>query len=253
MADLTLHDLNVSVGGKSLITDVGATAPAAAITAIVGPNGAGKSTLLKAAAALIPATGEARANGAALARLSPIERARTISYLPQHHDFAWAIPVRDMVALGRYAFGSAMTAQPERDVEAVLEECGIAALADRPVDRLSGGERALAAMARVLHADAPIMLLDEPVAALDIGRQYQLMNLLKARAERGTTIVMVLHDLALAAQYADRIWGLSDGRLVSDTANKPEHIGQFAAKFLGKAPHWTGVGDPCPTPFFTPD
>jgi iron complex transport system ATP-binding protein len=240
MADLILDSLSVTVGGKTLLHPLSAALPPGRIVAVVGANGAGKSTLLRAIAALVPAGGSARLDDQTLATLSPSARARMLAYLPQSHDAAWSMPVRDMVALGRYAYGEpARSPEVSAAVDAVLVQCGIADLADRPIDRLSGGEQAMAALARVLVTGCPLLLLDEPVAALDIGRQYQLLEQLSTLAATGRTLMIILHDLALVSQFADRILWLDQGRLVADTANSRAAIDTHAAPLLGRAPSWT--------------
>lgn len=240
MTELILNRLSVAVPGRTLLHPTDATIAPGHFVAVVGANGAGKSTLLRAIAALTPTGGTAHFGDAALGTLSPVERARLVGYLPQAHDFAWALPVRDMVALGLYAFGDAH-AGGSGAVDAMLAQCGISDLADCPVDRLSGGERALAAFARVLIAEPPLLLLDEPAAALDIGRQYQLLEQLSACAAAGRTVIVVLHDLALVSQFSDRILWIDGGSLVADTPNDPEAIDPHARRLLGRAPSWTAT------------
>lgn len=241
MTDLVLDRLAVTSGGKPRLHPLSATIHPGRFVAVVGPNGAGKSTLLRAIAALVMAQGLAQYDDQLLAALPPRERARIIGYLPQAHDAAWSMPVRDMVALGQYAFGGARpAAQLALAVDEMLAACGIADLADRPIDRLSGGEQALAGLARVLVTGCPVLLLDEPVAALDIGRQYQVLEQLASLAAGGRTLLVVLHDLALVSQFADRILWLDSGRLVADTPNSRAAFDEHAFRLLGRTPHWTG-------------
>lgn len=239
MADLILDKLAVTTGGKTLLHPLSTVLAPGHIVAVVGANGAGKSTLLRAIAALVPTSGSACFGEQPLSTLSPGQRARTVAYLPQSHDAAWSMPVRDMVALGRYAYGEA-TDNPDvtTAVDEILALCGISALADRPIDRLSGGEQAMAALARVLVTGCPLLLLDEPVAALDIGRQYQLLEQLSALAASGRTLLVVLHDLALVSQFANRILWLDQGQLVADTSSSRAAIDVHAARLLGRAPQW---------------
>jgi iron complex transport system ATP-binding protein len=239
MADLILDNLSVTTGGKTLLHPLSTILSPGRIVAVVGANGAGKSTLLRAIAALVPTIGSARFGEQSLSTLSPSQRARVIAYLPQSHDAAWSMPVRDVVALGRYAYGEP-TDGPDitTAVSDVLSLCGISDLANRPIDRLSGGEQAMAALARVLVTGCPLLLLDEPVAALDIGRQYQLLEILSALAATGRTLLVVLHDLALVSQFADRILWLDQGRLVADTQNSRAAIDTHSGPLLGQTPHW---------------
>lgn len=241
MTDLILDHLTVTAGNKVRLHPLSTAISPGQFVAVVGANGAGKSTLLRAIAALVATEGSAQYGGCSLAALTPRERARIIGYMPQAHVAAWSMPVRDMAALGQYAFGTAPgPAQIARAVDDMLAACGIAELADRPIDRLSGGEQALAALARVLLAESPLLLLDEPVAALDIGRQYQVLEQLAALAAAGRSLLVVLHDLALVSQFADRILWLDGGHLVADTPNSREAFDEHAPRLLGRTPHWTG-------------
>lgn len=243
MTDLVLDGLAVTRGGRTLLHPLGARIAPGEMVAVVGPNGAGKSTLLRAIAQLVPAAGRAQFGPAALTALSPQARARLVGYLPQAHQVAWPMPVRDMVALGLYAYGTAgHDASGSADIDAMLDLCGIADLADRPIDRLSGGELAMAALARVLAMRTPLLLLDEPVAALDIGRQYQLLERLAALAAQGRTLLVVLHDLGLVSQFASRILWLGDGRLVADTPCSAAAIDAHAGQLMGRTPRWTSDG-----------
>ena len=239
MADLILDQLGVTLQGRALLHPTSIRISPGRFVAVVGANGAGKTTLLRAIAGLTPICGAAQYAGRTIGSLRPIERAQLLGYLPQAHDFAWAMPVRDMVALGLYAFGDRGTeGGVGAQVDMILSACGIADLADRPVDRLSGGERAVVALARVLIAQTPLLLLDEPVAALDIGRQYQLLEQLSGYCANGRTIITILHDLALVSQFADRILWVDGGKLVADTENSPDAINTHAPRLLGRAPQW---------------
>lgn len=244
MIELVLDALAVTRNGRALLKPTTAHVGPGGFTAIVGPNGAGKSTLLRAAAGLIAATGTARIDGHSVPAMTAHHRARMLGYLPQRHDFAWPIPVRDMVALGQYAFG----VQPHRAagqqdaVAAAMTACGIAALADQPVDQLSGGECALAALARVLVANTPLLLLDEPVAALDVARQYAVLEHLAGLAARGRTIVAVLHDIALVAQFADYILWMADGAVVATTDASQAAIIMQVRQLFGQLVAWSDTG-----------
>jgi iron complex transport system ATP-binding protein len=251
MTDLMLDGLSVTINNRTLLHPCTACLSPGQFIAVVGANGAGKSTLLRAIAALAPTGGAAAYAGQPLGKLTPAERARRIGYLPQAHDFAWPMPVRDMVALGLYAFGTRIApAAAAEQADAALATLGAAQLADRPVDRLSGGERAIAVLARVLVADTPILLLDEPVAALDIGRQYQLLEQLKLMAQAGKTVIAVLHDLALVSQFSDRILWIDGGRLIADTANTAHAINAHARALLGRTPRWTTPAADSPATLF---
>lgn len=243
MTELILDGLSVTRGARTLLHPLSARIAAGEIVAVVGPNGAGKSTLLRAIAQLVPAGGRAHFGAAALHALSPHHRAQLVGYLPQSHHVAWPMPVREMVKLGFYAHGTAgYGAAGAAEIDAMLALCGISHLADRSVEGLSGGELAMAALARVLVARSPLLLLDEPVAALDIGRQYQLLEGLTALAAQGRTLLIVLHDLGLVSQFASRILWLGDGHLVADTPCTADAIDAHAGPLMGRTPQWTPDG-----------
>jgi iron complex transport system ATP-binding protein len=146
-------------------------------------------------------------------------RAKRIAYLPQSGGVSWPLPVRDVVALGRLPHGEAPDAlrpEGERAVAEAVAAVGLLGFEDRPVTELSGGERARALLARALAVEAPVLLADEPVAALDPRHQLLVLAVLRERARAGATVVAVMHDLALASRFADRMVLLDQGRLVAD-------------------------------------
>ncbi len=223
--DLLVRDVTAELGGRAVLRDVGFSAEGGLI-GLVGPNGAGKTTLLRLLAALErPRSGSIALGGIALNRIDAAKRARLIAYLPQDHGVAWPITVRDLVALGRLPHRSAFAAPSLVDdaaVEEAMARAAVTAFAARPVDTLSGGERARTALARVLATQAPIVLADEPVASLDINHQLQIMELLRDLASAGGLIIAVMHNPSLAARYCDRLLLLDRGRLVAD--GEPEHV-----------------------------
>ncbi|WP_132470743.1 heme ABC transporter ATP-binding protein [Rhodococcus sp. SMB37] len=188
------------------------------VVALVGPNGAGKSTLLAALTGDHPLSGGyVEVDGRDLDEWTPLALARRRAVLPQQHTVGFPFTARQVVQMGRAAW--ARTDRQDSDVElvdAAFETCDVAHLADRPFPALSGGERARVALARVLAQDTQTLLLDEPTAALDIGHQETIMRVVRSRADHGHAVVVVLHDLGLAAAYADRICVLEKGRLVAD-------------------------------------
>ena len=186
--------------------------------AVVGPNGAGKTTMLRAAAGLVTAIGTIAIGGAALSSLSPRQRAVRIAYLPQGHVFHWPLPVADVVALGRLPRGAGadLSAADQAAVVHAMAETGTEEYAGRAVTTLSGGERARVAIARVLATEAPLVLADEPTASLDPRYQIAVVEMLRRHATREGTVVVVLHDLALAARHADRVVVIEAGRIVAD-------------------------------------
>ncbi|MGV1681769.1 ABC transporter ATP-binding protein [Sphingopyxis sp. NJF-3] len=215
------------------------------LVVIVGPNGSGKSSLMRLLAGQGRAdSGSVSLDGRQIGRFGPRERARRLAYLPQRAEIAWPIAVADMVALGRFAFGGAEVARGADDATRWLDEVGCAPLARRSTATLSGGELALVALARVFAAEAPLLLLDEPVAALDPRRQIDVMTRLAARSRAGQGIAVILHDLNLAAQFADRILWMKAGRIVAETSPDPDPIAAHAADVFDVAIHVEpGEGD----------
>ncbi len=230
---LAAHDL--TLGGR--LSDVTASFALGTITAICGPNGAGKSTLLKLLAGLErPDTGFVTLDGARLDALDARRRAQAIGYLPQSGEVAWDVAVRDLVGLGRL---------PHRDrgaaaITAALEALDLAALADRPLSRLSGGERARALLARVLAGEPRWILADEPLAALDLGHQLALLSHLRRAAENGAGVVLVLHDLALAMNHADRVIVIDQGAVVVDGRCEDALDHRVIERVWGVPAHWLG-------------
>jgi len=221
-AFLTARGLSVTLAGRLVLDDVSLALSSGHLVALVGPNGAGKTTLLRAMAGLVRSEGAIEVGGAALSSLTLRERARRFAYLPQGHIVHWPLPARDIVALGRYPHGTTDPARlTPRDAEAVLramQATDVVEFSERRVTELSGGERSRVALARVLAVEAPVILADEPTASLDPRHQFDVMKSLRASADQGVLVIVVTHDLGLAARFADTVLVLSDGRLVSQGA-----------------------------------
>jgi len=211
--------------GTQRLHDVCCTVPEGKLTALIGPNGCGKSTLMKCAAGLLkPMKGRALLGGVPLGEYSRRELARKISYMPQSQPVP-DVPVRQLAAHGRYPhlkWGRSMTDADREIVRSAMARAGVEAHADRSVARLSGGERQRACLAMMLAQQTPLMLLDEPAAHLDLGSQFRLMDLLCELRSEGRTVVLVLHDLALALEYADTLLLMQSGRLIQ--AGTPDEI-----------------------------
>ena len=218
-AFLTAQGLNVELAGRIVLKDVSLSLSPGHLVALVGPNGTGKTTLLRALAGLVPSSGAVHVGGVALSSLSLGERARRFAYLPQGHIVHWPLPGRDIVALGRYPHGATDPARLTlRDTEAVLramQATDVVEFSDRRVTELSGGERSRVALARVFAVEAPVILADEPTSSLDPRHQIDVMKSLRTAADQGTLVMVVTHDLGLAARFADTVLVLSEGRLVS--------------------------------------
>jgi iron complex transport system ATP-binding protein len=221
-AFLIAQGLGVTLAGRPVLNDISLSLTSGHLVALVGPNGAGKTTLLRALAGLIPSDGAIHVGGDALASLSLRERARRFAYLAQGHIVHWPLPARDIVALGRYPHGATDPARlTPKDSDAVLRAMQVAdvmAFSERRVTELSGGERSRVALARVFAVEAPVILADEPTSSLDPRHQIDVMNSLRTAAGKGTLVIVVTHDLGLAARFADTVLVLSDGRLVSHGA-----------------------------------
>ncbi len=220
---IDLHEVGVSLGrgrdARWILKNLSLALVPSEFTVIIGPNGAGKTTLLRAMAGLLPATGRILIGGRELARCSRAERGRMMSYLAQGGRIHWPLSVRDVVAIGRLPFGGAMQKLNDADcriVEHAMTACCVDHLALRPATALSGGEKARVLLARAFAVQAPILLADEPAASLDPAHQVAIMTRLQQEAVAGRTVVAVLHDLSLAAQYATRIIVLDTGAIVDD-------------------------------------
>ncbi len=210
--DLTVRveGLTVSYGRRTVLAGVDLAIRPGRFVVVAGPNGAGKTTLLRALAGLVePGAGRILVGSRPLPSIPLAERARLIAYLPQGHDMHWPMPVRDVIRIGRHPHNG----WDVRDVVGRLaRQLDLDGLLDRPVTELSGGERARVALARALAVEAPILYADEPTAALDPRHQLAIMGHLRRAATAGTIVVAVMHDLALAARFADDVVLIADGR-----------------------------------------
>ena len=233
---LAVRHLSVRLGGGEVLAAVSAALAPGTVTAICGPNGAGKSTLLAAMAGLIaPSSGAVELDAAPLP--AGRGRARRIGYLPQAGEIAWDLSVAALAGLGRLPHGD----RGEAPVAAALAAVGLSGFAGRPVSTLSGGERARALLARVLAGEPQWILADEPLAALDLAHQLALLAHLRAAAKRGAGVVLVLHDLALAMNHADRVLVLDRGTLAADGAPERALAAGVIARVWGVPARWLGV------------
>ena len=220
MSDAPLRAEGLSVGydGADVVTGLDLLVPGERITAVVGANGCGKSTLLRALARLIrPREGTVLLDGRSIRELPSREVARQLGLLPQSPVAPDALTVEDLVARGRYPHQGLFRRWSERDEAAVAEALAATAMRDlrgRPLDELSGGQRQRAWIAMALAQETRLLLLDEPTTLLDLAHQVDVLDLLdRLVAERGRTVVMVLHDINQACRYADHLVAVRDGRV----------------------------------------
>lgn len=217
-----------SPGPQPLLRDISLGLNPGEIVGIIGPNGAGKSSLLRLLAGLEkPNEGECLLSEKPYSDWSSQDFSRKLAYLEQAAHVQWSLTARQVISLGRLPWRrpfQGATEQDQSQVREVLAECGITRLAERPVDTLSAGELALVMLARVLAGTPELIIADEPAAALDLHHQLMLMEILQdlARGHSNTGVLVVLHDLNLAAQWCDRLLLLSGGRLVA--SGSPEEV-----------------------------
>lgn len=215
---MTLHiaHLHASLGGARVLRDLSLDLTGADFIGLIGPNGVGKTTLVRAIAGLIPFEGMITIDGDPLTEIPQHARARRLAYLAQGAESHWPLSVSRLVALGRLPhlepFRKAQ-ASDEAAIARAMQLTDVESMKDRDVLTLSGGERARVLLARALAVEAPLLLVDEPVAALDPYHQIGVMQGLAAYARQGRMVIAVLHDLSLAARYCDQLVMLNDGRV----------------------------------------
>lgn len=219
---LSIEALRVVIGGRPILHGIDAHIGPGKLVGVIGPNGAGKSTLARTIAGLIRTdSGRVAIDGVNVRAFPPADLGRRIAYLPQGQTVHWPLTVGRLVALGRLPHLAPFSGMAEEDRAAVrraLDRADIVQLENRVVTELSGGERARVLIARALAVEAPAMVADEPLAALDPGHQLELMALMRSEAAAGTLVILILHDLGLAARFCDRLLLLHEGRLVADGA-----------------------------------
>ena len=219
---IDVHNLSVRLGSRTILHDVSFSAAPGAITAVIGPNGSGKSTLMKALCRDYEYDGSVRINGQDLARLSPADAASVRAVLPQSSNLPFPFMVREVVALGLTAGRSGVALSMLRQLpDMALAAVDLAGFGGRFYGELSGGEQQRVQLARVLcQVWLPVLdgaprylFLDEPVSSLDIKHQLMIMDVARRYADAGGGVIAILHDLNLAAMYADSILALRDGRV----------------------------------------
>ncbi|MDQ1084381.1 MULTISPECIES: ABC transporter ATP-binding protein [Microbacterium] len=217
---LAAEGVTLGYGDRTIVDSLDLRIPAGRVTTIVGANACGKSTLLKAMARLLtPSSGQVLLDGKVIHRLPTKQVARVLGLLPQSPIAPDGIAVSDLVSRGRHPHQGALSRWTSADDTAVaraLEATDVTHLADRPVDELSGGQRQRVWIAMALAQETDVLLLDEPTTFLDISHQIDVLDLLTdLNRERGTTVAMVLHDLNLAARYADHLVAMAQGEVIA--------------------------------------
>ena len=218
MTAIACQDVVVAFDGVEVLRGVDLWVPPGGWVTVVGPNGAGKSTLLRAVGGIVDATGSIDLGGRPAAGMTRREMARLVALVPQEPVIPRGMRVSDYVLLGRTAHLGFFEAEGAADLDVAvkaLADLDAGPLADRTVDTLSGGERQRIVIARALAQESPVLLLDEPTTALDVGHQQEVLDLVdRLRAERNLTVLATMHDLTLAGQYADWLVMLDAGEVV---------------------------------------
>lgn len=236
---MSLQALDLAV--KDRLSGLSLTLRPGEITAICGPNGAGKSTLLACLAGLLaPGRGHVALGGQPLGALSHHARAREIGYLPQTPEVAWDVSVEVLVSLGRLPWRGAPAGEAQAAVDEAIAAMDLDEFRHRPVSRLSGGERARALMARVLATRPGWLLADEPLANLDLAHAAALVRRFREQAQAGRGVVLVLHDLAMAMNHADRVIVLDRGNLAADGAPATALASEVIEQVWGCPARWLG-------------
>lgn len=216
---LTIENLSFRYGGRGVLHEISFTAEEGELLAILGPNGVGKTTLFKCVMGLErPCGGRILADGTDLSALSPRARAHRVALIPQVHPLSFRYSVFDMVLMGTSHSLSPLALPGERERAAArgaLERLGISSLADRPFDRLSGGEQQLVFVARALAQQAKVLLMDEPTASLDYGNRLRVLGAARDLARDGYTVLLSTHDPQHALWFADRALALREGRVLA--------------------------------------
>jgi iron complex transport system ATP-binding protein len=212
--------LSVRAGAKRIVDDVSFSAAPGEWISLLGPNGAGKTTILRALIGIVRFGGRVAIDDRDAAELGRRGLARLVAFVPQQPVIPAQMTVAEYVLLGRTPHLGPLAQEGAGDSRAAhraIERLGLAAFVDRPLGSLSGGELQRALIGRALAQEAPVLLLDEPTTALDIGHQQEVLELVEElRRESSLTVVATMHDLTLAAQYGDRIVLLDRGRVVAE-------------------------------------
>lgn len=232
---IELKNLNIGYEGKTVIKDINAKIGAGEIIGIIGANGAGKSTLLKTIRGMLsPKSGDTYYFGKNLKEFKDKDIAQKVAYLQQHVEVGFGYTGQDIVLAGRYPYMKWYESESEKDKELALdcmEYTGTRDLADRLMTEMSGGQKQRVLLAKVLAQQTPILFLDEPTTGLDMVYKEEIFRFARDLADAGKTVLMVVHELDLAAKYCKRIFLLGEGKLLAD--GKPEEV--YTTELLNRA------------------
>ncbi|OQA55247.1 MAG: Hemin import ATP-binding protein HmuV [Candidatus Omnitrophica bacterium ADurb.Bin277] len=229
--------LDVSLDGMTILNDVSFWIGKGEVVGLVGPNGAGKSTVLKALiGALLPDKGTIRIFGKPVREVSRRTLARKLGYLPQENEVHWPLTVERVVAFGRIPYlmpWEGLKGADQKIIRDAMRATDTFHLRHRRIDHLAGGEKALVMIARLLAGEPEIILADEPVQGLDPAHSIQVMEFLAGIAENGRSVLVVLHDLALASRFCSRVLLLHEGKIAA--SGSPEEV--FSSENLRSSYH----------------
>lgn len=224
MPTISSNSLIVELGKKEILKSVSFQAENGSFIGLIGPNGSGKSTWLKAFAGLVRyQSGKIEINNKEITKYKPKELAKIIGYVPQDTSIGFDFPVRDVVMMGRHPHIPRFSMERKIDyerVEEALERTAITHLAEQTVTNLSGGQRQMVFIAKAIAQDPSILLLDEPISALDLNRQLQVLELIRELVDEGMTAIAALHDLNLAARFCDQLVLLNQGEVLASGTPK---------------------------------
>ena len=237
MTDVCVSNLSYEIEGQEILSDISMTIAPGKLVVLLGSNGSGKSTLMKCVLGLLaPTSGSVTIDGVNIQSLNAIDKARRLSYLPQRRPMAWPITVRDVVALGRFAYGASvgkLRGPDERAVEEALSTCELVHLKHRRIDTLSGGETTRVHCARTFAAEAPLLFADEPTTALDPRHQLDIMQRLRSYVSDEQGAFVVAHEPALAARFADTLVWMKAGRIIATGSPAETLTSELLAKTYG--------------------
>ncbi len=243
---LEARNITVTARSRTIVDGAGLSVTSGELVGLIGPNGAGKSTLLRALLGITHRdAGHVTLDGADFAAMPAPARARSIAFLPQDRRVEWHLTAHDVVMLGRYPHQAGFGGPTPADREAVARAFAAVegeGLLDRPVSVLSGGERTRILLARALAVEAPLLLADEPIAALDPYHQLHVMEILQTRAHSGAGVLAVIHDLSLASRFMDRLILMNGGRIIASgppaEVLTPDHLAA-AYRITGAPNAWS--------------